>query len=146
MQISQLDPKQAEKFSSTHAVHYKLSDGRQMVLLSGIVSVDLKSPGWANENTSPGWFIQNLSLNISLPADMLQDGQSFRLVESVPFLSINAMAGFSNVGWAVNSFELTMQDSAINSIQLKTELGVLNSGETLNRLGYHISLIGELVN
>ncbi|MCT0216373.1 hypothetical protein KQ298_08550 [Synechococcus sp. CS-1330] len=146
MQISQLDPKQAEKFSSTHAIHYKLSDGRQMVLLSGIVSVDLKSPGWANENTSPGWFIQNLSLNISLPADMLQDGQSFRLVESVPFLSINAMAGFSNVGWAVNSFELTMQDSAINSIQLKTELGVLNSGETLNRLGYHISLIGELVN
>jgi hypothetical protein len=146
MQISQIDPKQAEKFSSTHAVHYKLSDGRQMVLLSGIVSVDLKSPGWANENTSPGWFIQNLSLNISLPADMLQDGQSFRLVESVPFLSINAMAGFSNVGWAVNSFELTMQDSAINSIQLKTELGVLNSGETLNRLGYHISLIGELVN
>ena len=77
---------------------------------------------------------------------MLQDGQSFRLVESVPFLRINAMAGFSNVGWAVNSFELTMQDSAINSIQLKTELGVLNSGETLNRLGYHISLIGELVN
>ena len=146
MQISQLDPKQAEKFSSTHAIHYKLSDGRQMVLLSGIVSVDLKSPGWANENSTPGWFIQNLSLNISLPADMLQDGQSFRLVESVPFLSINAMAGFSNVGWAVNSFELTMQDSAINSIQLKAELGVLNSGETLNRLGYHISLIGELVN
>jgi hypothetical protein len=56
------------------------------------------------------------------------------------------MAGFSNVGWAVNSFELTTQDSAINSIQLKAELGVLNSGETLNRLGYHISLIGELVN
>ena len=146
MQISQLDPKQADKFSSTHAIHYGLSDGRLMVLLSGIVSVDLKSPGWTNENATPGWFIQNLSLNIALPAGMLRDGQSFRAIESVPFLSINAMAGFSNVGWAVNSFELTMQDSAINSIQLKTELGVLNSGETLNRLGYHISLIGELVN
>jgi hypothetical protein len=146
MQISQLDPKQADKFSSTHAIHYGLSDGRQMVLLSGIVSVDLKSPGWTNENATPGWFIQNLSLNIALPADMLRDGQSFRPIESVPFLSINAMAGFSNVGWAVNSFDLAMQDAAINSIQLKAELGVLSSGEILNRLGYHISLIGELVN
>jgi hypothetical protein len=146
MQINQLDPKQADKFSSTHAIHYGLSDGRLMVLLSGIVSVDLKSPGWTNENATPGWFIQNLSLSIALPAGMLRDGQSFRAIESVPFLSINAMAGFSNVGWAVNSFGLAMQDAAINSVQLKAELGVLSSGEILNRLGYHISLIGELVN
>ena len=144
MQICQLDPKHAEKFSSTHAINYGLSDGRQMVLLSGIVSVDLKSPGWTNENTTPGWFIQNLSLNIALPANMLRDGQSFRLIEAVPFLSINAIAGFSNVGWAVNSFDLAMQDAAINSVQLKAELGVLSSGEILNRLGYHISLIGQL--
>ena len=63
----------------------------------------------------------------------------------MPFLGINAIAGFSNVGWAVNSFGLEMQDAAINTIQLNAELGVLSSGEILNRLGYHISLIGELV-
>ena len=146
MQFCQLDPKHSDKFSSTHAISYRLSDGRQMVLLSGIVSVDLKSPGWANENATPGWFIQNLSLNIALPASMLRDGHSFRLIDAVPFLSINAMAGFGNVGWAVNSFDLERQDTVINSVQLKAELGVLSSGEILNRLGYHISLIVELVN
>ena len=145
MQINQLDPKQADKFSSTYAIHYGLSDGRQMVLLSGIISVDLKSPGWTNESAAPGWFIQNLSLNIALPTSLLGDGQSFRMLESAPFLSINAIAGFSNVGWAVNSFGLVMQDAAINAIQLNAELGVLSSGEILNRLGYHVSLIGELV-
>ena len=145
MQINQLDPKQADKFSSTHAIHYGLSDGRQMVLLSGIVSVDLKSPGWSNEDTASRWFIQNLSLHIALPANLLGDGQSFKLLEAVPFLSINAMAGFSNVGWAVNSFHLVMEDAAVDSIQLKAELGVLSSGEILHRLGYHISVIGERI-
>ena len=145
MQINQLDPKQADQFSSAHATCYGLSDGRQMVLLSGIVNVDLKSPGWSNENAASRWFIQNLSLNISLPANLLGDGQSFRLLEAVPFLSINAMAGFSNVGWAVNSFHLAMEDAAVDSIQLKAELGVLSSGEILHRLGYHISVIGERI-
>ena len=145
MQINQLDPKQADQFSSAHATCYGLSDGRQMVLLSGIVNVDLKSPGWSNENTASRWFIQNLSLNIALPANLLGDGQSFRLLEAVPFLSINAMAGFSNVGWAVNSFHLAMEDAAVDSIQLKAELGVLSSGEILHRLGYHISVIGERI-
>ena len=145
MQINQLDPKQADQFSSAHATCYGLSDGRQMVLLSGIVNVDLKSPGWSNENAASRWFIQNLSLNIALPANLLGDGQSFRLLEAVPFLSINAMAGFSNVGWAVNSFHLAMEDAAVDSIQLKAELGVLSSGEILHRLGYHISVIGERI-
>ena len=145
MQINQLDPKQADQFSSAHATCYGLSDGRQMVLLSGIVNVDLKSPGWSNENAASRWFIQNLSLNIALPANLLGDGQSFRLLEAVPFLSINAMAGFSNVGWAVNSFDLVMEDAAVDSIQLKAELGVLSSGEILHRLGYHISVIGERI-
>ena len=145
MQINQLDPKQADQFSSAHATCYGLSDGRQMALLSGIVNVDLKSPGWSNENTASRWFIQNLSLNIALPANLLGDGQSFRLLEAVPFLSINAMAGFSNVGWAVNSFHLAMEDAAVDSIQLKAELGVLSSGEILHRLGYHISVIGERI-
>ena len=145
MQINQLDPKQADQFSSAHATCYGLSDGRQMVLLSGIVNVDLKSPGWSNENAASRWFIQNLSLNIALPANLLGDGQSFRLLEAVPFLSINAMAGFSNVGWAVNSFGLVMEDAAVDSIQLKAELGVLSSGEILHRVGYHISVIGERI-
>ena len=145
MQINQLDPKQADQFSSAHATCYGLSDGRQMVLLSGIVNVDLKSPGWSNENAASRWFIQNLSLNIALPANLLGDGQSFRLLEAVPFLSVNAMAGFSNVGWAVNSFHLAMEDAAVDSIQLKAELGVLSSGEILHRLGYHISVIGERI-
>ena len=55
------------------------------------------------------------------------------------------MAGFSNVGWAVNSFHLAMEDAAVDSIQLKAELGVLSSGEILHRLGYHISVIGERI-
>ena len=145
MQINQLDPKQADQFSSAHATCYGLSDGRQMVLLSGIVSVDLKSPGWSNENVASRWFIQNLSLNVALPANLLGGGQSFRLLEAVPFLGINAMAGFSNVGWAVNSFHLVKEDAAVDSIQLKAELGVLSSGEILHRLGYHISVIGEQI-
>ncbi|MFO7628834.1 MAG: hypothetical protein R6W06_04825 [Prochlorococcaceae cyanobacterium] len=145
MQMNQLDPTQADQFSSVHAIHYGLSDGQQMVLLSGIVSVDLQSPGWVNENAVSGWFVETLSLSLALPAGLLADGQSFRMVKSVPFLSINAIAGFSNVGWAVNSFELAMQDAAVDSIQLNAELGVSRSGEILHRLGYHISLIGELV-
>ncbi len=145
MQISQLDPSQATQFGSAHAIHHGLADGRQVVLLSGVVSVDLQSPGWVNEAAVTGWFSDQLSLDIALPSGLLRDGQSFRLLESVPYLSINAMAGVTNVGWGVNSFAMAPEAAAVNSVRLNAELSVSRTGEILHRVGYHITLIGEVI-
>lgn len=145
MQISQLNPAQVNQFGSVHAIHHGLSEGNQLVLLSGVVSVDLQSPGWANENAVTGWFKEKLSLEIGLPAGLLSAGQHFRMVQAVPYLSINAVAGVSNVGWAVNSFALALDEAATQSVRLDAALAVSRSGEILHRVAYHITVIGQVV-
>ncbi len=145
MQISQLDPKQASQFASTHAIHYPLADGRHVVILSGVVSVELKSPGWVNENAVTGWFSDQLSLDLALPTSLLRDGQSFRVIESAPYLSLNAVAGVTNVGWGVNSFAMATEAAASSSVRLNAELSVSRTGEILHRVGYYITLIGEVM-
>ena len=80
MQISQLNPAQVNQFGSVHAIHHDLTESKQLVLLSGIVSVDLQSPGWANESTATGWFKEKLSLEFGLPAGLLKAGQHFKMV------------------------------------------------------------------
>ena len=143
MQISQLDPTQADRFGSTHALHYPLGDGRHVVLLSGAGSVDLQSPGWVNENAAIGMLSDELNLDLALPAGLLNDGQSFSIDEAVPYLSINTISGFSNVSWGVNSFGVAMEPAASKSVQLHAELTVSRSGEILKRVAYHLTLIGR---
>jgi hypothetical protein len=143
MQISQLDPTQADRFGSTHALHYPLGDGRQIVQLSGVVSVDLQSPGWVNENATTAFFFDELTLDLALPAGLLNEGQSFNIDEAVPYLSINAVSGFSNVGWGVNSFGVANHQVASKSVQLQAQLSVSRSGEILQRVAYHLTLIGR---
>jgi len=144
MQLNQLDPNQADRFGSSHALHYPLSEGKQVVLLSGVVSVDLQSPGWVNENAATGWFVEELTLNLALPAGLLKEGQSFSIVEAVPYLSLNAVSGFSNVGWSVNAFGVAIEKSTSKSVQLNAELAVSRSGEILARVGYHLTVIGRI--
>ena len=143
MQISQLDPTQTDRFGSTHALHYPLPDGRQVVLLSGMVNVDLQSPGWVNENAATGWFFDALTLDLALPAGLLNEGQSFNIDEAVPYLSLNAVSGFSNVGWGVNSFGVASNQAVSKFVQLQAELTVSRSGEILQRVAYHLTLIGR---
>jgi len=144
MQLNQLDSNQADRFGSSHALHYPLSESKQVVLLSGVVSVDLQSPGWVNENAATGWFIEELTLNLALPAGLLKEGQRFSIVEAVPYLSLNAVSGFSNVGWSVNAFGVAIEKSTSKSVQLNAELAVSRSGEILARVGYHLTVIGRI--
>lgn len=145
MQISQLDPSQVSQFGSVHAIHYGLPDGRHLVLLSGLVSVDLRSPGWVNENALTGWFSESLSLDLALPASLLRDGQSFHVLDSAPYLSLNAVAGVTNVGWGINAFAIAEEAAIIKTVRLNAELSVSRTGEILHRVGYHITLIGEVI-
>lgn len=145
MRISQLDPNQAERFGSSHAIHHGLADGRQVVLLSGVVNVGLQSPGWVNENTEARSFTDNLSIDLALPSSLLQAGQHFQMLEAVPYLSINAITGVSNVAWGVNSFALVMQQTALESVRLNAELSVSRTSEILQSVAYHITLIGQVV-
>jgi len=145
MQISQLDPTHSDQFGSTHAIHHGLADGKQLVLLSGVVSVEMKSPGWVNEAMVTGWFKDKLHLDLALPAGLLRQGQSFRIDDAVPYLSLNAIGGASNVGWGVNSFAIAKDDAATQSVRLTAELVVSRSGEIIHRMAYHVTLIGEVL-
>jgi hypothetical protein len=145
MQISQLDPTQADRFGSTHSLHYALSDGRQIVLLSGVVNVEMQSPGWMNENAGTNLFEDDLTLELALPADLLREAQSFRIIEAVPYLSLNAITGLTNVGWAVNGFQVAKPEAGVSAVQLDARVAVSRSGEILRSVAYHITLVGEVI-
>ena len=67
------------------------------------------------------------------------------MVQAVPYLSINAVARVNNVGWAVNSFALALDEAATQSVQLDAALAVSRSGEILHRVAYHVTVIGQVV-
>jgi hypothetical protein len=145
MQISQLDPTQADRFGSTHTLHYALNDGRQIVLLSGVVNVEMQSPGWMNENAGTNLFEDDLTIELALPGDLVPNAQRFRIIEAVPYLSLNAITGFSNVGWGVTEFQVAKQEAGVRAVRLEARVAVSRSGEILSCVAYHITLIGEVV-
>lgn len=144
MRISQLDPTQADRFGSQHSLHHPLPDGQTLLMLSGIVHLDYRCPGWSNENTVTGWYEETLSLTIALPPGFLAAGEVFRIEQAVPFLSLNGIDGTTNVGWSVKRFAISTGQSIEDSVQLEVDLAVTRSGENLRQVGYQISLLGRI--
>ena len=78
--VSQLDCGSAERFNSSHMVHVPLGDGRHLITLSGIVTLDYKSAHQAQRHSqTSGWAEEELQLDLLLPPELVAGGQRLRL-------------------------------------------------------------------
>jgi hypothetical protein len=143
MLVNQLDPNDSRRFNSVHSLHYTLADGQKILTLSGIVDLNLKAPGWSEESTNAKAYGEELTLDIAVPKAFLGSSRNFKITQAVPYVGLASLVGSANVAWGVTSYSIDAEHPAIDSIRLQVKLEVSRSGELLQCIGYHVTLIAE---
>lgn len=145
MHLSQLDPQQSDRFSSSHSLWFDLPNGQKVLMLSGIVTVAFRAPGWSNEAAVVNSFHDNLLFDVLLPHGFLAGGQRFRIDQSLPYVGLSHLAGTTNVLWGVNRFAVAADQPGGQVIRLEADLEVARSAELIQQISYSLTLIGELI-
>jgi hypothetical protein len=143
MHLSQLDPQQADRFRSPHSLFYDLPDGRTLLMLSGLVDVDLQSPGWTNESAEVPPYQHELQIDLQLPAGFLAAGQLFSIEQSLPSVGLASLSGVANVFWGIQQVSLAVNEPIDQIVRLLLDLEVARTGETLKGVSYAITLLGR---
>ena len=147
MLLDQNDPSQTERFSSVHSLHYLLPGNQIILMLSGIVEVNLRAPGWSEESATSSTYQEDLTLDLSVPSDFLTAGQSYKITQAVPYIGLNSLSGSAHTSWGVNNFSVDTEKSVIESmIRLEDKLDVSRSGEVLQRIAYQVTILGMASN
>ena len=143
MHLSQLDPQQVDRFRSPHSLFYDLPDGRTLLMLSGLVDVDLHSPGWTNEDADVPPYRRDLQVDIKLPADFLSAGMVFTPEQFLPSVGLASLSGVANVHWGIQHVSLVDNEPIDQSVRLLLDLEVARTGETLKTIHYAITVLGR---
>ena len=116
-------------------------------MLSGIVVVNLRAPGWSEESAKANTYQEDLTLDLSVPSDFLATGQSFKITQAVPYIGLNSLSRSAHTSWGVNNFSVDTEKSVIESmIRLEDKLDVSRSGEVLQRIAYQVTILGMASN
>lgn len=143
MHLSQLNPQQAQRFRSAHALFYDLADARTVLMLSGLVDIDLRAPGFSSETAEAPPYRHDLQIDLQLPAAFLAPGQHFVIEQSLPWVGLGSLSGAANVFWGIQSFRLAAEQPVADSISLHAALEVARSGEMLKGISYALTLLGR---
>lgn len=143
MHLSQRDPQHADRFRSSHSLHYDLPDGRTLLMLSGSVDIDLKAPGWSQESPDTPPYRLDLALDLLLPADLLAPDQRFAIEQSLPVVGLGSLAGSGNVLWGIQAFAVAAAQPVSQVVRLTLEAEVARSAEVLHAVVYSVTLLGR---
>ena len=146
MHLDQSDPSQSERFYSVHSLHYLLPGNQTILMLSGIVEVNLRAPGWSEESATSSTYQEDLTVDLAVPRNFLATGQSFKISKAVPYIGLNSLSGSAHTSWGVNNFSVESEKPVIQSIRLQAKLDVSRSGEILQRIAYQVTLLGMVSN
>lgn len=143
MHLSQLDPQQAERFRSAHSLFYDLADGRTLLMLSGLVDIDLRAPGYSTETADAPPYRHDLQVDLQLPAGFLAEGQRFVIEQCLPSLGLGSLSGVANVFWGIQQVSLAADQPVTQIVKLNAAVEVARSGEMLKGISYAVTLLGR---
>jgi len=115
-------------------------------MLSGIVEVNLRAPGWSEESATSSTYQEDLTLDLSVPSDFLTAGQRFKITQAVPYIGLNSLSGSAHTSWGVNNFSIETEKPVTQSIRLQAKLDVSRSSEVLQRIAYQVTVLGMASN
>ena len=144
-----------DRFVSSHWVHTKTGDNKELVTLTGIVVVDLLV-------ALQDWHRDTLKFGLRFPGDIVPPirpggGNSkilawkFQVEHWAPFVTINAIAAGASAdysGWAVDAFRGpgNVELYGDGMVNLEADLAVRGiGGGVVIRVGYSLTLSGMLV-
>jgi hypothetical protein len=126
------------RFVNPQLVHTKTGDGKELVVLSGIVHLNLKGL------TSSQWLRDKVSLSVNLGPVLLAD-KGFRHEQAACLVTINSMfnkGASTNAGYAVDTCSVKSAAGFSTGISIDCDVAVRDSDAWLYRIGYHVTLVG----
>jgi hypothetical protein len=141
IQVSQR--RNPERFAYPQVVRTKTGDGKEMLVLSGVVQVDKKGAGqqWGNDR---------LEIRLDI-APMIPRGKHLVAEQHATFVTLNAVfnqGASNNAGYAVDSsFPLVGPDGLVGAEELiiESDIAVRDVDGWLLRAGYNVTLVGRLI-
>ena len=126
------------RFVNPQIIHTKTGDGKELVVLSGIVLVHLKG------NSEAHWLREELVLGIDI-TPILAAGKGLSVEQGAPLVTLNAVYNknvSNNAGYAVDSCQLTSLQQAVRYVHVECDVAVRDTDGWLYRIGYYVTLIG----
>jgi len=114
-----------------------------LLMVSGLVYVDLQSPGWTNENAEVPPYRHELQVDLQLPAGFLAAGQVFSIEQSLPSVGLASLSGVANVFWGIQQLSLAVNEPIDQIVRLLLDLEVARTGETLKGVSDAITPLGR---
>jgi len=130
------------RFVNPQVLHTKTYDGKELVVLSGVVLVHLEGKSEAD------WLREKLTLGIDI-ANILPSGKGLSIEQGAPLVTLNAVynRGVSNnAGYAVDSCQLRPSSEAYRDVFVDCDVAVRDTDGWLYRVGYNITVIGAIAN
>lgn len=143
MKLSSIHSEQAGKFHSMNSLFYDVPPGKVVLMLSGIVDIELRSPGFTSEVVDSPPYTLDLEIELSLPPTFLEKGECFEVEQSLPVVSLGSLMGVTNVSWGVNEYRLAISKPLQQTLVLEVEAQVARSSEILKSLNFAVTLLGR---
>lgn len=127
------------KFWNPHSIHTTTGDGRDLIVLSGVLEINLKG------RSADHWNWCTVYSRHSLP---IPDDKHFKIEHGAPIVTLSSISNNAtsyNAGYSVEWFHLLNDGSAAPYVTVRTRIGVADIDGFLNRLGYQITLVGQIV-
>jgi hypothetical protein len=128
-----------DRIESPHYVQSTTPDGHAAYTLTGVAVVGVGGDG------SSEWSRGKLNFYVPFP---LPAGKNFRLINWAPFVTLNSISNDReavDAGWAIDGFRLVRPDRLQgNLVQVEVDVATRDVDGYILRLGYHVSLVGEI--
>ncbi len=144
IQYSIYNAADASRFVSSHWVHTRTADSKELVTMSGIVIIDYKGGG-------SEWKRDRLELQLRLPPPVTYNptqNKWFKIEHWAPFVTINAIYNQEhavNAGWAVDAFGGPGAVSTPGPVTIWADLAIRDIDGYLYRVGYTLTVSGVFV-
>lgn len=125
-------------YISKHHVIAKMADNLDLMILTGIIPIQFQGEG-------QDWKFETIEINFRLP---LKNVEAFNIKQCAPFITLNSISNdieAMNAGWAVDEFSGPGVGENLKGIKVQAKIAVRDSDGWLYRIGYHITLLGKIV-
>ena len=127
-----------EKFTSKRVFRFYTKNNKQVIIMSGQVSLLLRGESQ--------WKYERVALCFKFPFQF-PEGKMFKVINNTPLITLNNIdntIGPARAGWGIKRFSIS-NTPIRGDFCLFTEIAIRGTNSKVRKLGYHITIKGEWV-
>ncbi len=129
-------------FVNPQIVRTKTGDGKDLIVLSGVVKIERSGKSVRSGDWAKGTF--RIGVNLGLPPE-----EAMQLEQHASLITLSSVRNdyeSIHAGWAVDeSYVLTVPGDTYEEVFVQGAFAVRDKDGWLLRVGYHVTLVGQVV-